>query len=426
MKEHIDEKKRMVSVIIPVYNCESSIDECIKSIVEQTYHNWEIIIIDDGSTDNTYNKVVSWIKSDVRIRVFQQDNQGSGSARNKGIEKAVGEYIAFLDGDDFWINCNALQEIMFAIKDETYDVLGTFYSSYRDGKLIEISRHRSYFLTEEKLGKWIDFQDEQDCYGFCSYLYRRSFLLEHNIKFPSYLRFQDPPFLAKVLEITKRYYVLPIEWSSYRHRYKNVLSTSQKINDCLKGVLDVVQIANNHNMNRLKEDVLDYANSFCGVIIKSVLQGNMEALQLIAKLQEYVQNQEIENYLFEFIKYSLEMSCKKGVEAFVQEVNGFSKLIIYGTGTYGRRFFEAITRQNINTEIVFAETYEPRNRVVCEKSCYMLKELEEYTEDALVVIAVKMKKMQSDMITYLKEIGFKKYFLYSGDLSVLLECAKVE
>lgn len=422
----MDEKKDMVSVIIPVYNCESSIDECVQSIVDQTYKNLEIIIIDDGSTDNTYNKIVSWAKSDTRVRVFRQENQGSGPARNKGIEEAIGEYIAFLDGDDFWINHTALHEIMLIIKEKTYDVLGTFYSFYRDGKLVEIPRHREYFLPGEKLGKWIDFQDEQDCYGFCSYLYRKNFLKEHNIKFPSYLRFQDPPFLAKVLELTKRYYVLPIEWSSYRHRYKNVLSTSQKINDCLKGALDVVQIAHKHGMDRLKEDVLDYVNSFCNVIMKSILQGNMEALQLIAKLQEYVQNQKIENYPLQFIKYSLEMSCKKRADDFIQEVNNSSKLIIYGTGTYGRRFFETITKQNIQTEIIFAETNEPRNRVLYKKSCYKLKELEEYKEDGLVVISVKMKDMQNEMLTYLKEIGFKKYFLYSDELSTLLECAKVE
>lgn len=422
MNESTSNNKGMISVIIPVYNCEETIDECIQSIKKQTYENWEIIIIDDGSIDNTYKKVDAWAKSDMRIKVFRQENQGSGSARNRGMKEAVGEYIAFLDGDDFWQNTYALKKIMDALTEVVCDVIGTFYCYHKNGRFVEIPRHREYFALGEEAGKWIDFSEEQDCHGFCSYLYRKNFLVENGIVFPSYRRFQDPPFLAEVLEKVKTYYVLPIEWSSYRYRYKNALSTEQKINDYLKGILAVAEIAHRQGMNKLLKDAMDIANSTGGIIIKSILQGNMEALQLVAELQKYVGDETIENFMLQFINQSMKAECKRVAEPFIEEINKISKLIIYGSGIYGRRFLERITKQNVRAEIVFAQTSEPQNRIMCERECYRLDELEAYKEEALVIVAVKSEEMRNEMVSNLRAMGFKKYQMYTDNLLIALEC----
>lgn len=417
-----NENKGMISVIIPVYNDEEFIDECIQSIKEQIYDNWEIIIIDDGSTDSTYPKVDAWAKRDMRIKVLRQENQGSGPARNRGIKAAVGEYIAFLDGDDFWQNTYALKKIMDALKKQDCDVIGTFYCCFKDGRFEKIPRHRKYFTLGEEAGKWIDFKDEQDCYHFCSYLYRRSFLVENNIVFPPYRRFQDPPFLAEVLGKVKKYYVLPIEWSSFRYRNENVLSTKQKINDYLKGVLDVVKIAQSQDMCKLMRDTIDVANSTGGIIIKSILQGNVEALQLVAELQKYVGDGTAENFPLQFINQSLEAECRRIAGVFIQEINKISKLIIYGAGIYGQRFLEKIIKLNVQTEIVFAQTGEPQNRIMCGRKCYKLDELEAYKDEALVIVAVKSEDMRKEMISNLKTVGFRKYQLYTDNLLIALEC----
>lgn len=422
MKENVDKNEEKVSVIIPIYNCEKTIDECIQSIKEQLYENWEIIIVDDGSTDNTYKKVKTWVESDVRIKVFQQENQGAGPARNRGMEVAGGEYIAFLDGDDFWQNRYALKQIMDVIKGHFYDVIGTFYCIYRDGEFIKFPLHRKYFMQGEKSGKWIDFSDEQDSRGFCSYLYRRRFLVENNIEFPSYLTYEDPPFLVKVLEKAERYYVFPIEWSSYRYVYKNVLSTDQKINDFLKGVLDIIEIAHCQHMSALIRSVTDKVKHYSGVIVNSILQGNVEALQLIVELQKYMKNEGTEIAPMQFINHSLKTECQRITDTFIQEINKASKLIIYGAGSGGRRFFEKIIRHNIRIEIVFAQTEKSQNRIVCERNCYSLDELIAYKETALVIIAVRSEKMQDEMISNLGTMGFRKYRVYTDDLLIALEC----
>ena len=93
----------LVSIIIPTYNRETKISRAINSVVNQTYKNWELIIIDDGSKDDTKNVIKPYLK-DKRIKYFYQKNSGVASARNLGIKKSTGEYLAFLDSDDECLN----------------------------------------------------------------------------------------------------------------------------------------------------------------------------------------------------------------------------------------------------------------------------------------------------------------------------------
>ena len=91
----------LVSVIVPIYNTEKYLDRCIKSIVNQTYKNLEIILVDDGSTDNCPSICDNWAKIDSRINVIHQKNSGVSAARNAALDLASGEYIGFVDSDDF-------------------------------------------------------------------------------------------------------------------------------------------------------------------------------------------------------------------------------------------------------------------------------------------------------------------------------------
>ena len=90
-----------ISVIVPVYKVEPYLDKCISSIVNQTYKNLEIILVDDGSPDNCPAMCDAWAEKDSRIRVLHQRNQGGGAARNAGLDLASGSLIAFVDSDDY-------------------------------------------------------------------------------------------------------------------------------------------------------------------------------------------------------------------------------------------------------------------------------------------------------------------------------------
>lgn len=90
-----------ISVIVPVYNTEEYLKNCIMSVVRQTYDNWELILVDDGSSDGSLSIADLAAEKDERIRVIHQKNAGPGAARNRGIEEALGDYVVFLDSDDY-------------------------------------------------------------------------------------------------------------------------------------------------------------------------------------------------------------------------------------------------------------------------------------------------------------------------------------
>ena len=95
------QKNDLISIIVAVYNGEKYLRQCIKSIINQTYRNLEIIVIDDGSTDDSPNICDEWAKKDNRIKVIHQTNQGVSKSRNNALEIASGKYVSFIDQDDF-------------------------------------------------------------------------------------------------------------------------------------------------------------------------------------------------------------------------------------------------------------------------------------------------------------------------------------
>jgi glycosyltransferase involved in cell wall biosynthesis len=112
----------LVTVVIPIYNVEKYLDRCVQSVVNQSYSNLEIILVDDGSTDGCYDLCDQWEKQDRRIRVIHKDNAGLGMARNTGIENANGTYICFFDSDDY-IRQDALEKAIVSASTYNSDIV---------------------------------------------------------------------------------------------------------------------------------------------------------------------------------------------------------------------------------------------------------------------------------------------------------------
>jgi len=179
-------KKDTISVIIPVYNTEQYIKECIESIINQTYKNLEIILVDDGSTDGTGKICDQYVQQDTRIIVIHQKNNGVVSAINAGIICATGEYMAFIDSDD-WIEENMYESMMCHIGD--CDILSTgmileHYDSSDSQKMISKIPEGIYANDEEMFficEKMIGHQSENNLGVLCSrcvHLFRSSIVKE--------------------------------------------------------------------------------------------------------------------------------------------------------------------------------------------------------------------------------------------------------
>lgn len=126
----------LVSIIIPVYNKEKYLNKCIQSVVEQKYNNLEIIIINDGSNDNSGRIIDYWAKKDPRIRHVSQNNKGVAYSRNKGISIAKGDYIFFLDADDY-LDKNAMTKLLKYTKKFDSDIVIGNYFEDKNGELIK-------------------------------------------------------------------------------------------------------------------------------------------------------------------------------------------------------------------------------------------------------------------------------------------------
>ena len=123
-------KDKLISIIVPVYNGEKYLADCLDSILAQTYSNFELILVDDGSTDDSFSICKNFEKKDKRVHVYKIKNSGAGGARNKGLELAKGEFIAFVDGDDV-VSKDYLSNLLAGINQET-DLSCATYKNFSD------------------------------------------------------------------------------------------------------------------------------------------------------------------------------------------------------------------------------------------------------------------------------------------------------
>lgn len=125
----------LITIVLPVYNVENYLDRCISSVASQTYHNLEIILVDDGATDKSPQICDEWTKRDSRIRVIHKQNEGLGMARNTGIINATGSYICFFDSDDYIDACTIEKCLSIAIEDKSEVVTFGFHNVNSQGQV---------------------------------------------------------------------------------------------------------------------------------------------------------------------------------------------------------------------------------------------------------------------------------------------------
>ena len=186
----------MISVIIPVYNCEKYLDRCIESVQQQTYSDWELVLVDDGSSDNSLQIIKEYSEQDERIKYFHKDkSEGAGPARNKGIEESSGEYIMFIDADDYMAD-NMLEKLYSTIT-KGYDVVVCGYQCYVEG-IGNTDKIAVNSAVLEGKAKVRDFFARTFPEGMAGYLwnkiYRRSLIEKNGIRFPAMKRLQDGMF----------------------------------------------------------------------------------------------------------------------------------------------------------------------------------------------------------------------------------------
>lgn len=192
------------SIIIPAYNVEKYIKKCLDSILNQTYKSFEVIIIDDASTDNTYNIISQY--DDPRIKIIQNEtNLRQGTARNKGMEIAEGEYIIFVDADDYYSSDDVIEKINNVIGDEKCDIV--FFGFKEKGGL---SRTIIPEPTATKYDMLNNFNSTLKCQcALWNKCFNRKFLKKNKIKFTKKMFYEDNMFSFKAIALSNKTKVLP-------------------------------------------------------------------------------------------------------------------------------------------------------------------------------------------------------------------------
>lgn len=182
--------KPLLSVIVPVYNVEKYLKRCLESILVQSWNDYEIILVDDGSTDSSAQICDLYAEKYEMIRVIHKDNKGLSDTRNRGIEEASGEYVYFPDSDD-WLEPNTFSELSDVIEELTYDIISFnrgFVTSEED-KLISAKSRIQKLSGKQAL---LEMLKQSDVTGFANdKIYRKKLFLDNDIEFPVGKYYED-------------------------------------------------------------------------------------------------------------------------------------------------------------------------------------------------------------------------------------------
>ena len=298
-----------VSFILPIYNVEKYLSECVESILIQTYRDFEILLVDDGSPDNCPALCDEWAKKDGRIKALHKPNGGLSDARNYGLEHAQGDYVIFVDSDDFWVNKDCLQRLINVVDAHPEcDFIG-FNCSY-------------YYSDTKTFNKWVAYDEslskptDKDTVlrslvasgtfpmSACLKILKRKALLEINLNFIKGLLSEDIPWFIDLLEGAKKCMFINDYIYAYRQGVVGSISNSfsvRNFNSILRIIDNELQKLEGRTFN---EKTKDYIKSFLayelciclgglGQLDKSVRNEYYEKLKPYKWLLKFRQNPKV-------------------------------------------------------------------------------------------------------------------------------------
>ena len=228
-----------ISIIVPVYNVENELERCVDSLINQTYKNLEIILVDDGSTDNSPALCDKYKNIDNRIKVIHKENGGLSDARNCGINNSTGDFLLFVDSDDY-ILADSCEKFINQVEDDVDIVVGEAKLTYPNK--VEYQRHTALEENKKYSSKEyiISSINNNEFYSpICFNLYRRSYILNNNLFFKKGIYHEDTEILLRMYLNVNKIKCLRYEFYQYIIR-ENSINGNKK--DYTKNINDSFNI----------------------------------------------------------------------------------------------------------------------------------------------------------------------------------------
>ncbi len=256
----------LFSIIVPVYNVEKYLNQCVESIVNQTYSNFEIILIDDGSPDNCPKMCDEWAKKDSRIKVVHKKNGGLSSARNAGINSASGDYILFADSDDFYNSSDTLMVLKNKIEDTKSDIVVfgcTDWNMITDKTVISRSGYDLDLINQGDKEKTFHYLLSQKMLpgGATIFCTSRSLIEDNQIRFKEGIQDEDYDYVLSVFMYSSSIYAVDNPFYTYRYGRDNSITASASIK-MIDGIVYTIEkwseICKKCDNEQIKGDLLNY------------------------------------------------------------------------------------------------------------------------------------------------------------------------
>jgi glycosyltransferase involved in cell wall biosynthesis len=292
------ENMPLVSIIIPVYNVERYLSDCITSVLMQEYTNFECILVDDGSTDKSSILCDEFARRDRRIQVIHKENGGLSDARNTGLYKAVGMYVMFMDSDDFWSSKNILTNLVSLFDNNTNCDFIQFNCFY-------------YYDKKQKYKAWARYSDSMNIPGAKNKkiielisrgqfpmsawlkIIKREFLIKNNIHFIQGIISEDIPWFLEIIDKSSDFLFVNEYYYMYRKQVNNSISSSfseKRYRDLYDIIVsETKKIQNRCDDNELRNALLSFvAYEYCILIGMLYFIHPSRRKEEIIKLKKYV------------------------------------------------------------------------------------------------------------------------------------------
>ena len=236
----------LISILIPVYDVDKYLEECLDSVLNQTYNNVEVLLVDDGSTDNTGKICDDYADKDSRVRVIHKQNEGQAVARNILIEESKGEYLVFVDSDDV-VSPKYVENLYKLIKKYNCKISVSVLETFPDGTkpVAHHTLYKEHLLTPLEAVEWMNYQEKFDTWPVCK-LYHRS-IFASGLRYPKGLIFED--FALTYLLLLESDNVAYCNKVDYYYRFRNDSTEGQAFSEKkMEGALNVLRSMEEHKV----------------------------------------------------------------------------------------------------------------------------------------------------------------------------------